>query len=38
MLLHLGWMNIDYTIWKDEPPPITEASLQEVVDLYEMWE
>jgi hypothetical protein len=23
ILLHLGWMNIDYAIQKDEPPPVT---------------
>ena len=38
ILLHLGWMDIDYAIRKDEPPAVTEASLQEDVDLYEMWE
>jgi len=31
-------MDIDYAIQKDEPPAVTKASLQEDVDLYEMWE
>ena len=30
ILLHLGWMDIDYVIRKDEPPGITETS---AVDL-----
>ena len=38
ILLHFGWMDIDYAIQKDEPPAVTKASLQEDVDLYEMWE
>jgi len=32
ILLHLGWMDIDYAIRKDEPSAIAEA------DLYEKWE
>jgi len=35
VLLHLGWMDIDYAIRKDEPPAITETSEPDVVDLYE---
>ncbi|XP_028236800.1 glutamate receptor 2.7-like [Glycine soja] len=38
ILLHLGWMDIDYAIKKDEPPAITETSKLDVVDLYERWE
>ena len=26
VLLHLGWMDIDYAIRKDEPNPITETN------------
>ena len=38
VLLHLGWMDIDYAIRKDEPPGITETSTPDAVDLYEKWE
>ena len=38
VLLHLGWMDIDYTISKDEPNPITETSITEAISLYEKWE
>ena len=38
VLLHLGWMDIDYAIKKDEPPAITETSESDAVDLYEKWE
>ena len=38
ILLHLGWMDIDYAIRKDEPLGITETSTPDVVDLYEKWE
>ncbi|XP_051140684.1 uncharacterized protein LOC127258086 [Andrographis paniculata] len=38
ILLHLGWMDIDYAIRKDEPPVITETSEPDDVDLYERWE
>ncbi|KAL3498929.1 hypothetical protein ACH5RR_041661 [Cinchona calisaya] len=38
ILLHLGWMDIDYAIRKDEPPPITENSQPNDVELYETWE
>jgi hypothetical protein len=37
ILLHLGWMDIDYAIRKDEPAGITEASTPDEVDLYEKW-
>ncbi|RZB42253.1 hypothetical protein D0Y65_053009 [Glycine soja] len=37
-VLHLGWMDIDYAIRKDEPPAITETSEPDAVDLYEKWE
>ena len=38
ILLHLGWMDIDCTIRKDEPDPITETSTVEAVCLYDKWE
>ena len=38
ILLHLGWMDIDYAIRKDEPPPINETSIPAEVDRYEKWE
>src|ERR1044072_9256079 len=38
ILLHLGWMDIDYAIRKNEPPAITETSVPDAVDLYEKWE
>ncbi|KAJ1436594.1 Retrovirus-related Pol polyprotein from transposon TNT 1-94, partial [Sesbania bispinosa] len=38
ILLHLGWMDIDYVIRKPEPPGITETSTPDAVDLYEKWE
>ena len=38
IVLHLGWVDIDYAIRKDEPPPITEDSQPDDVDLYEKWE
>ncbi|KAL0320290.1 UNVERIFIED_CONTAM: hypothetical protein Sradi_5290500 [Sesamum radiatum] len=38
ILLHLGWMDIDYAIRKTEPAPITETSQPDEVDLYEKWE
>ena len=37
ILLHLGWMYIDYAIRKDEPLGITETSTPDAVDLYEKW-
>ena len=38
VLLHLGWMDIDYAIRKEEPDPITETNTAEVVCLYDKWE
>ncbi|KAL0433574.1 UNVERIFIED_CONTAM: hypothetical protein Slati_2691700 [Sesamum latifolium] len=38
ILLHLGWMDIDYAIRKTEPAPITKTSQPDEVDLYEKWE
>ncbi|KAL0462992.1 UNVERIFIED_CONTAM: hypothetical protein Slati_0186800 [Sesamum latifolium] len=38
ILLHLGWMDIDYAIRKSKPAPITETSQPDEVDLYEKWE
>ncbi|KAG8378577.1 hypothetical protein BUALT_Bualt07G0000100 [Buddleja alternifolia] len=38
ILLHLGWIDIDYAIRKDEPPAITENSTPGDVVLYELWE
>ncbi|KAK9741622.1 hypothetical protein RND81_03G117900 [Saponaria officinalis] len=38
VLLHLGWMDIDYTIRKDEPVSITETSTPDAINLYEKWE
>ena len=38
ILLHLGWMDIDYAIRKDEPPPINENSIPDEVDRYKKWE
>nr|KYP35822.1 Retrovirus-related Pol polyprotein from transposon TNT 1-94 [Cajanus cajan] len=38
VLLHLGWMDIDYAIRKPAPPGITETSTPDAVDLYEKWE
>ena len=38
VLLHLGWMDIDYAIRKEEPDPITDTSTAEAVCLYDKWE
>ncbi|KAJ8636237.1 hypothetical protein MRB53_010504 [Persea americana] len=38
VLLHLGWMDIDYTIRKDEPPALTNTSTAVDMTLYERWE
>ena len=35
VLLHLGWMDIDYVIRKDEPNPITVTNTAEAINLYE---
>ena len=37
VLLHLGWLDIDYTIRKDESNPITETNTAEAISLYEKW-
>ena len=37
ILLHLGWMDIDYAIRKDEPPALTETSDQAEITLYDHW-
>lgn len=38
ILLHLGWMDIDYAIRKDEPPTLTNTSTTTDIMLYERWE
>lgn len=38
ILIHLGWMDIDYDIRKEEPFAIIEESNIVVVALYEQWE
>ena len=38
ILLHLGWMDIDYAIRKDEPPALTKTSTAADITLYERWE
>ncbi|KAA8544395.1 hypothetical protein F0562_022407 [Nyssa sinensis] len=38
ILLHLGWMDIDYAIRKDEPPALTNTSTVANIMLYEQWE
>ncbi|XP_068657853.1 uncharacterized protein [Aristolochia californica] len=38
ILLHLGWMDIDYAIRKDEPPTIIDTSTAVEITLYERWE
>lgn len=38
IILHLRWMDIDYTIRNDKPNLVTETSLVDDVDCYEMWE
>ena len=37
ILLHLGWMDIDYAIRKDEPT-ISHTSTPDEIGLYERWE
>lgn len=37
ILVHLGLMNINYAIQKDEPHSITETSLPNDYDRHEMW-
>ena len=38
ILLHLGWMDIDYAIRKDEPPAVTKTNNANNIALYECWE
>ena len=38
VLLHLGYMDIDYAIQKDEPPQATDTSTSAAIALYERWE
>ena len=38
ILLHLGWMDIDYAIRKDEPPSVTQTSTPSEIANYELWE
>ena len=38
IFLYLDVMDIDFAIYKDEPPTITEASQPDDVDRYEKWE
>ncbi|KAA8547139.1 hypothetical protein F0562_003595 [Nyssa sinensis] len=38
VLLHLGWMDIDYATRKDEPPAVTNTSTEAEIALYEHWE
>ena len=38
VLLHLGWMDIDYAIRKEKPDPITKTNTVEAVCLYDKWE
>ena len=35
ILLHLGWMDIDYAIRKDEPPAVSDESTPGEIALYE---
>ena len=37
ILLHLGYMDIDYAIRKSEPPEVTEESTLVEVALFERW-
>ena len=38
IFLHLGWMDINCAIRKDEPDPITETNTIEAVCPYDKWE
>ena len=38
ILLHLGYMDIDYAIWKSEPPNVIEENTLVEVALFERWE
>ena len=37
VLHHLGYMDIDYAIQKDEPPKVADASTSVEIVLYECW-
>ena len=38
ILLHLGWMDINYAIRKYKPSGITETDTLNAIALYEKWE
>ncbi|KAL5805674.1 hypothetical protein ACOSQ4_028407 [Xanthoceras sorbifolium] len=38
ILFHLGWIDIDYAIRKDEPLAIMNTSCTADIALYEKWE
>ena len=38
VLLHLGCVDLDYAIRKDEPPAVTNTSSAAQIALYERWE
>ena len=38
VLLHLGYMDIDYAIQNDELPQVTDTSTSAAIALYECWE
>ena len=38
ILLHLGYIDIDYAIRKSEPPEVTEENTPAEVAIYERWE
>ena len=38
ILLHLGWMDIDYANRKDEPPAITDESTSAAIARYGRWD
>ncbi|KAA8528706.1 hypothetical protein F0562_036061 [Nyssa sinensis] len=38
VLLHLGWIDIDYAIKKDERRAVTDTSTEAEIALYEHWE
>ena len=38
ILLHLGYMDIDYAIRKSKPPEVTGENTLAKVALYELWE
>ena len=38
ILLHLGWMDIDYGNRKDEQPTVIETNIASDIAFYERWE